>query len=36
MGIRWMVRWSVLVHIRPSVVVVSVDQLARGPERQAR
>jgi hypothetical protein len=27
MGIQWMVRWSVLVHFRPSVVVLSVDQL---------
>jgi hypothetical protein len=36
MGIQWMVRWSVLVHFRPSVVVLSVDQLGRGPEQQAR
>jgi hypothetical protein len=34
MGIQWMVRWSVVVHL--SVVVVSLDQLAQGPEQQAR
>jgi hypothetical protein len=29
MGIQWMVRWWVLVHFRPSVVVLSLDHLAR-------
>jgi hypothetical protein len=33
MGIQWMVRWWVLVHFRPSVVVLSLDQLAPGPEQ---
>ncbi len=36
MDIQWIVRWSVLVHFHPSVVVLSVDQLERGPEQQAR
>jgi hypothetical protein len=34
MGIQWMVRWWVVVHV--SVVVVSLDQLAGGPEQQAQ
>jgi hypothetical protein len=36
MGIQWMVRWWVLVQFRRSVVVLSLDQVARGPEQQAR